>query len=186
MKNKKLIISIIVVTFLGIISIFIFSNNSSQKEEFLEKHGLSDLTVEEMVSYLDKITNESSDFSAGVDGDKLYLSDSNNSFTFNTPKDKFYLSFSPYIERTHPCKTHNLVTCQGELVNKTVSVVITDKNGNMIVDDNFTTMDNGFIGIWLPKNITVNITVSYQGLSASNEITTYSSSNTCLTTLKLS
>jgi len=98
------------------------------------------------------------------------------------PKDTFYLSFAPYITQTHPCAIHSLASCQGELVNREIYAVITDSNGKEIVSSNFTTMENGFVGVWLPRDINATLTVSYNGLVAQAPIRTYSGSDTCLTT----
>lgn len=98
------------------------------------------------------------------------------------PKDKFYLSFAPYISQTHPCGTHSLTTCQGELVNQEIHAVITDKEGKEIVNSDLTTMANGFVGVWLPRNIDGTVRVSFDGKVAQTQISTYAGSNTCLTT----
>jgi len=102
------------------------------------------------------------------------------------PEDKFYLSFAPYITQTHPCGTHSLSSCQGELVNQTVNVIITDGKGNVIINSDMTTMENGFVGVWLPRNMNATVEVLYNGLTAQTAFTTFSESNTCLTTLPLS
>jgi hypothetical protein len=101
---------------------------------------------------------------------------------FELPKDKFYLSFAPYINQTHPCGFHSLSSCQGELVNQQVHAVIKDSEGNEIVNSDLTTMENGFIGVWLPSDIKATVTVSYNGLVAQAPIATFADSETCLTT----
>lgn len=45
------------------------------------------------------------------------------------------------------------------------------------------TMDNGFIGVWLPVNVNANLKVAYNGKTAAADISTFANSNTCLTTL---
>jgi len=45
-----------------------------------------------------------------------------------------------------------------------------------------TTMANGFVGVWLPRNIDGFVSVSYDGKVAQAPISTYAGSNTCLTT----
>ena len=44
---------------------------------------------------------------------------------------------------------------------------------------------NGFVGIWLPRDIEGTIEVTYQGKKATAPIATHTSSQTCLTTLPL-
>lgn len=53
----------------------------------------------------------------------------------------------------------------------------------MLVDANMVTMDNGFIGVWLPVNVNANLKVAYNGKTAAADISTFANSNTCLTTL---
>ncbi len=183
--NKKNIPYIIGIILLAVLIVIIWPKKSKAEKAFLEKHHLNGLSFEEMVEYLDNNIDEKTGFKAAINGKTLMLSDSNNQFTYELPKNKFYLSIAPYINDTHPCSNHNLVTCRGELVNKTISVLVTDTSGKVIVDDEYTSGDNGFFGIWLPKNMKGNISVTYQGKTASAAITTYADSNTCLTTLEL-
>lgn len=42
-------------------------------------------------------------------------------------------------------------------------------------------MDNGFIGVWLPKDIKGSIKVTYNEMSAEASISTFIDDNTCLT-----
>jgi hypothetical protein len=71
-------------------------------------------------------------------------------------------------------------------VNALVHATITDEKGAVILDENLETMDNGFVGVWLPKNLNANIQVAYNGKIATAPISTFSDSETCLTTpLKL-
>ena len=59
--------------------------------------------------------------------------------------------------------------------------------GETIVDETLTSFDNGFIGLWLPKGIEAELSVQYEGKSASAGISTISDDDaTCLTTLQLS
>ncbi|EIL4350317.1 CueP family metal-binding protein, partial [Salmonella enterica] len=44
---------------------------------------------------------------------------------------------------------------------------------------------NGFIGIWLPRNMEGTLEVSYNGKTASHAIATRDDSQTCLTELPL-
>jgi hypothetical protein len=70
-------------------------------------------------------------------------------------------------------------------VEKEIHTVITDNAGKEIVNSDLTTMANGFIGVWLPRNFDGNVSVSYDGKVAQAPISTYAGSNTCLTTLQL-
>lgn len=186
-KSRRLLIFIIIAAFaitLGAIQI----NKSSNKTEavFLEKYGMKGLSVEEIVYSLDSTKSDPGGLGASITSEHLVLFDNSEEIKLALPEDKFYLSFAPYINQTHPCATHSLSSCQGELVNQTVNVIITDGKGNEIVNSEMTTMENGFVGVWLPRNMNASIQVLYNGLSAQTSISTFSGSNTCLTTLQLS
>ena len=183
--NLKIIIPIALLSLL-VIAVLLSLSQSKDDADFLEQYNLDNLSTKQIVTELDLKTDESDGFYAAITGGNLIVGDFDNEFKYNTPDDQFYLSFAPYINATHPCGNHNLVTCRGELQNINMHVVIKDSDGNTIIDGDYTSFDNGFIGLWLPKDIEGSITVTYQGLSASSPITTTSSSNTCLTTLKLS
>ncbi|EOZ7333346.1 CueP family metal-binding protein, partial [Yersinia enterocolitica] len=62
---------------------------------------------------------------------------------------------------------------------------ITDKAGKVILQDTLTSYQNGFIGVWLPRNTEGTIEVSYQGLKAVSPFATQAESQTCMTTLHL-
>lgn len=157
------------------------------RTEMLKKYDLADLSVKEMVNKLDSITNEKDGLNASITGTTLILYDNDKEYNFKLPSDEFYLSFAPYINEVHPCQTHNLVSCRGELFNKEFTVSIVKKDGTVIADQKVKSMNSGFIGIWLPRDIEATLTISYNGLSVTKSITTYAKSDTCITTpLKLS
>jgi hypothetical protein len=164
----------------------LFTPNEA-RTEMLKKYGLADLSVKDMVNKLDSITNEKDGLNASIIGTTLILYDNDKQYDFKLPTDEFYLSFAPYINEVHPCQTHNLVSCRGELFNKEFNVSIVKKDGTVITDQKVKSMNSGFIGIWLPRDIEATLTISYNGLSVTKTITTYAKSDTCLTTpLKLS
>ncbi|MCC6146462.1 MAG: CueP family metal-binding protein [Anaerolineaceae bacterium] len=182
-KPSGLILTALVIVVVIAVAVFLVKKPVSQSDTaFLEKYGLSGLSVEEMVQKLDSSVSDPSALRAGITSDYLILSDGSSEVRVALPKDKFYLSFAPYISQTHPCGTHNLTSCQGELVNTEIHTVITDKEGKEIVNSNLTTMANGFAGVWLPRNIDGTVSVSYNGKAAQAPISTYAGSNTCLTT----
>lgn len=142
--------------------------------------------VKEMVYKLDSITNEKDGLNASITGTTLILFDNEKEYDFSLPKDEFYVSFAPYINEVHPCQTHNLVSCRGELFNKEFEVSIVKKNGTVISNQKMKSMNSGFIGIWLPRDIEATMTIKYNGLSVSQSIGTFVKSDTCITTpLKL-
>ncbi len=182
-KSQNLIIIAIVAFVVITAGALLLKGQGTQSEiVFLEKYGLNGLSVEEIVQKLDSSTSDPSGLRASITSETLILSDDSNEVRLALPEDKFYISFAPYITQTHPCGTHNLTSCRGELVNQEIYTIITDTEGNEIVNSNITTMANGFAGVWLPRNINATVSVSYNGKSSQAPISTYAGSDTCLTT----
>jgi hypothetical protein len=181
LNRKTLILSGIVLLLITAVTIFINSNGKG-KNDFLHTYGLEGLSVKEMVVKLDQEINEPSILKASISGEKLILKDDEESYEFNLPSNKFYLSFAPYVDKTHPCANHNLITCRGELPDEVFMVTITDYTGNQLVNEEIKSGENGFIGLWLPKNITGTIEVRYAGKTANADFSTFETDNTCLTT----
>lgn len=125
--------------------------------------------------------------SASITPKQLIVTDQNaKETTYDLPKDEFFLSIAPYINKTHPCAIHSLTGCQGELSDQEFTVTIHDTDGNPVMDQ--TTMksqSNGFIDLWLPRDKTYNITVEQDGKRADSQISTFEKDNTCITTLQL-
>lgn len=66
-----------------------------------------------------------------------------------------------------------------------MDIEIVDKDGKVIYSETRETYRNGFVGVWLPKDIEATLTVNYDGYSNSMDITTYEDSYTCITSLQL-
>ena len=164
---------------------------TGELSKVLASHGLADLEATEIVDALDAapLTERPTDLLASVRPSEIVLTSTDGSeATMRLPEDKFYLSFAPYIDQSHDCYFHSLTTCTAELGNKKFDVTVTDAaTGETIVDETLTSFDNGFIGLWLPKGIEAELSVQYEGKSASAGISTISDDDaTCLTTLQLS
>ena len=156
----------------------------------LADQGLAGLDARAIVDKLDAIAldDRASDLMASIRPNELLLRDGEGrEETLPMPADEFYVSFAPYVSRTHDCHFHSLTTCVGELQNAEVSVKITDDaTGEVLVDDSLTTFDNGFVGLWLPRGIDATVTVEHDGKTASSPITTKGDdAATCVTTLHL-
>lgn len=76
-------------------------------------------------------------------------------------------------------------SCQGELPNTQINVKAVDQDGNVIMEDAVNTLANGFLELWLPRNKTIELTLSGLNRTASGKIGTYPSSKTCITTFRL-
>ena len=101
------------------------------------------------------------------------------------PKEKMVVAIAPYRTTTHPCATHYMSGCQGELVNIPVKVFGKTADGMVVVDDTYITQKNGFIELWLGRNLSIDLTIELDGKRASQRITTKTDSNTCITTMQL-
>ena len=51
-------------------------------------------------------------------------------------------------------------SCQGELTQTKLNVKAVDQSGNTIMDKPVTTLKSGFMELWLPRNRTINLTIS--------------------------
>ncbi|WP_425556540.1 CueP family metal-binding protein [Gordonia alkaliphila] len=164
-------------------------SSAPSTETFLAEHGLAGLDAQEIIDKLDAtpVTERPTDLMASVRPTALVLSDGGQEVTLPLPADTFYVSFAPYVTQTHECHFHSLTTCLGELRSTPITVkAIDDRTGTVLVDRQQQTFDNGFAGLWLPKNIDATLTVSGEGRTASQAISTRGLDDaTCLTTLHL-
>lgn len=158
---------------------------ASSEATFLADHGLAGKTVEQMVNTIDQTPQARPlPYSASITSTELKLSSEGQTYALPLG-DKFYLSFAPYERQTHPCFNHSLSGCQGEMPNTTFNVKVTDQKGDVLIQKPFKSYQNGFVGVWLPRNIEGTIEVSYNGKTASHAIATRNDSQTCLTELQL-
>ena len=158
------------------------------QDTFLSTHGLADMDGVEIIDHLDrqKVTERPTDLMASVRSDELLLSSDDQEVAVDHPDNQTYVSIAPYLTSTHDCFYHSLTTCQGELGNEDIQVTITDETtGEVLVDEETTTFDNGFIGFWLPDDVTGLIEVSYQGHTGTREFSTTDDGATCVTDLHL-
>lgn len=165
------------------------ADGSVDQAQFLAAHDLSGMDGKEIVDHLDRVpvSERPTDLMASVRADEVQLSDAEQQeTTVSLPEDEFYLSLAPYLDQTHECYYHSLTTCQGELGGEEIDVRITDDSGKVLVDEQVTTFDNGFIGFWLPADIDALVEVDYNGSTGSEQISTDADGATCVTTLHLS
>lgn len=154
----------------------------------LADFGLDGMDAREAIEHLDRLggTERPSALMASIRPDELVLTADGRETTLAMPTDSFYVSIAPYIDQTHDCFFHSLTTCQGELAEADVQITVTDDaTGETILDEQTVTYANGFVGVWLPRDITGTLTVSHDGRSVESPISTNADSATCLTTLKL-
>lgn len=76
-------------------------------------------------------------------------------------------------------------SCQGELPETSFNVKAVDQAGKVLVDEPVSTLKNGFMELWLPRDRTINLTLEGRNRSASLVINTFDGSDTCITTMQL-
>lgn len=158
----------------------------------LEAYGYENLNAHELIDTLDAlpVAERPTDFVASVRPNELLITDAAGTETsLPIDADEFYLSFSPFVESSHECYFHSLTTCRGEMSQQAIHVLIVDKSTNAaIVDEDVTTFDNGFYGVWLPRDLDATLTVTNaDGLTGTVDVSTSTDEDkTCETTLKLS
>lgn len=157
------------------------------QQDLLRAYGLDGLAAVEVVEQLDRlaVSERPTDLVASVMPNHLVLSSPDTELTMPLPEDSFYLSIAPYVDQTHECHFHSLTTCLGELSNEDVQVTIVDEAGEVLVDEQTTTFDNGFVGVWVPSDTEGTIEISADGRTGSTEFTTTDEAATCITELQL-
>jgi hypothetical protein len=161
---------------------------SPEAQAFLAKHGLAGKSTTDVIDILDRLAvrDRPGDLRASVRPDVLLLSGDGVEVPLPLPSDRFYLSVAPYVNATHDCFNHALTSCKGELGNKQVQVELVEEGtGTVLAAGPRTLFDNGFVGFWLPKDVTANLTVVHDGKVAEAKVSTGADDPTCLTTMQL-
>lgn len=154
----------------------------------LAEHHLDGLEAREIIETLDTmpIAERPAELMASIHPDEIQFAGPTEEASVSLPDDEFYVSIAPYVEHTHDCFFHSLTTCVGELQSQEVQVTVTETaTGAVLLDDTKRTYDNGFFGIWLPRDIQATITISHNGLTATAPISTGTEDPTCITTMQL-
>lgn len=151
--------------------------------------GLAGLSSRELVDALDAlpVVERPKDLMASVRSNEVILTDlAENETVIDLPEDFFYVSFAPYVDETHPCTFHSLTTCLGEMRNSPIEVKVTNvDSGDVVFEESATTFDNGFFGLWLPRDSNFALNVEADGRSAEVKIDSNESAATCVTDVKL-
>ena len=164
-------------------------SSQTSEREFLADHGLSGLDVRQVIERLDTmpVADRPTDLLASVQPEALVLTDDQERETrLRLPEDEVYISIAPYRDQTHDCYFHSLTTCLGELASEEVQVTLTGADGEVIIDEARQTYDNGFIGLWVPRDTEVTLTIEHEGQEANARISTMNDDDpTCITTMRL-
>ncbi len=102
------------------------------------------------------------------------------------PADVMVVSVAPFLNHTHPCLTHYMSSCQGELVAVPFAVRAVLADGTVVIDEVLPSMANGFIDLWLPRGEAVEVSFEIDGYRTVGVLSTHRDSPTCVTTLQLS
>jgi hypothetical protein len=157
-----------------------------QQNAVVQQLGFSGQSAQQIIEAIDASPEgRPLGFGASVRGSELILSKDDQEAKLGLPDGLFYLSIAPYRTHTHECYNHSLATCQGELANEDVTVRIVDDQGEVLVDKQAKTYANGFVGVWLPRDVRGTVTVTHAGVRGSAPFATTEGSPSCMTTLRL-
>nr|WP_283774910.1 CueP family metal-binding protein [Brachybacterium equifaecis] len=162
----------------------------TEDEDLLQEHGFADADAQEIIDQLEAlpVAERPQNLIASVTPTSLQLSDdAGREAELPLPPDQFYLSVAPFVEATHECAFHSLTTCRGELRSREISVSVVDSSsGEVLEEGTRTTHDNGFVGFWLPRGITAELTCTLEDYTGTASISTQAEDDlTCLTSLQL-
>lgn len=123
---------------------------------------------------------------ASVGTDALTLSDaSGREASLDLPAQELYVSVAPFVTGTHECFFHSLTTCLGELQGEELAVRVEDAAGTVLVDEARTTAPNGFLGLWLPRDAELSLSLAGAAGEATATLRTDAEAPTCVTTMQL-
>jgi predicted small secreted protein len=176
MKKVILFISVLIVT-------FTLSACSSSND--LESVGLDGMSGKDILTGVADGSIVVEGFGLSVYDDELVVILDDTRVSVDMPDDEFYLSVAPYKDTTHECAFHSATGCRGEMKQEEFFVEFIDLDGNVVISENMTSMSNGFIDLWLPRDIEGTLTITQGELSTSKVISTESGEPTCETTMQL-
>jgi hypothetical protein len=162
---------------------------SASVADTLTAHGLQELDGRELIERLDALPVDArpAGLIASVRPDAVLVSeDDGPEIAVPLPDDEFYLSVAPYVGSTHDCYFHSLTTCLGELRDQPIRVLATNRtDGAVLADSTTRTYDNGFVGLWLPRDIEADVVIEYSGRTGRTTVGTGPDDPTCITTVDL-
>lgn len=166
------------------LSFMVLLSACSSETDTLDSLGIGDYSAKELLVALDNETLVPSDYAVSVYPNEVKVLTEDEEF--NLPiEDEFYLSVAPYIDQTHECFYHSATGCRGELQQTDFHILFVSSTGEVLIDQVMNSGSNGFVDLWLPREIEGTLTIQYDGMSVSNEITTIGDAKTCETTMRL-
>jgi len=165
------------------------ASSPASDADLLADHGLAGLDATQIIERLDAMPVEDrpADLMASVRPDALILTDGQErDWRLPMPEDEVYVAVAPYRDQTHECYFHSLTTCKGELSDTEVRIVLTNADGDVLINEVRRTFDNGFVGIWVPRGIEGTLTVKHEGSEGTVDVSTRGQDDpTCITSLHL-
>lgn len=125
------------------------------------------------------------DVTASITSHELVVTKKGEEKVYDLSEEDFFVSIAPFKTTTHECAIHSLTGCQGELIEETLHAYIEDDQGEVIIDEEMTTLANGFIDLWLPRERTYTVKFTQDDYEAEGEISTFKDDYTCITTMQL-
>jgi len=170
------------IAMLSLLLVFVLAGCSS---ESLADLGLEDMTGKDILTQLATGELVPDGYHVSVYDHELVVITEHNEFSVPMPEDEFYLSVAPYTTLTHGCTFHSATGCRGELEQETFQVRFELEDGTVVIDQEMTSLANGFIDLWLPRDVEGTLTITQGDLSSSKVISTAPGSPTCETTMQL-
>lgn len=172
------------ITIILLMAVFLAAcNGKGTNEELLSKDS-NPKDIKELVN--DYSVGKTTDQAASITSTQLIITDNDEKQSvYGLPEEEFFVSIAPFINETHPCTNHSLTGCQGEMVDKDFNLYIEDMDGEVILDDTMNSGSNGFIDLWLPRDETYHVKITYDGRQVESEISTFEKDGTCITTMQL-
>lgn len=152
--------------------------------------GLEDLAAlgaQDLIAALEEtpLSQRRTDLRASIEPGRVLLTTADDEVAVPI-EGQHYLSIAPYVTNTHECYFHSLTTCTGELGGQDVTIRVVDETtGEVYIDQSGPLEDNGFAGLWLPKDVTATVTVSSTLGEGTALVSTGDEDLTCLTSLQL-
>ena len=165
--------------------VVILTLSACSSKSGLESIGLDGMTGKDILLGLADGSVVVDGYAISVYDDELVVILEDSRVSVDMPKDEFYLSVAPFINNTHECLYHSATGCRAELKQEEFFVEFIDSNGETIVSENMMSMSNGFIDLWLPRDVEGTLTITQGELSTSKLISTESGEPTCETTMQL-
>jgi hypothetical protein len=162
-----------------------FTLSACSSNNDLASIGLDGMNGKDILTGLADGTVVVDGYAISVYDDELVVILEDSRVSVDMPKDEFYLSVAPFINNTHECLYHSATGCRAELKQEEFFVEFIDLDGNTIVSESMMSMSNGFIDLWLPRDIEGTLTISQGELTTSKLVSTEAGEPTCETTMQL-